>query len=75
MNSKGLDELYEKILPSIKIFINDYLLPSVNAPDNNDAKVFSTLLGNWMEEKLEKTIIEEMLGQNRISSEELTGEK
>ena len=46
IDSKELDELYEKILPSIKNVLNDYLLPSVIAPENKDAKFVSTLLGN-----------------------------
>ena len=78
IDSKKLDDFYEEILPSIKNFLKDYLLPSVISPENKNEEYVSKFLGDLLQEKLEKTISEELASEelaleNSITNDMLVG--
>jgi hypothetical protein len=73
IDSKKLDDFYEEILPSIKNFLKDYLLPSVISSENKNEEYVSKFLGDLLQEKLEKTISEELALENSNTSDVLVG--
>ena len=78
IDSKKLDDFYEEILPSIKNFLKDYLLPSVISPENKNEEYVSKFLGDLLQEKLEKIISEELASEelaleNSITNDVLVG--
>ena len=73
IDSKKLDDFYEEILPSIKNFLKDYLLPSVISPENKNEEYVSKFLGDLLQKKLEKTISEELALENSNTSDVLVG--
>ena len=73
IDSQKLDDFYEEILPSIRNFLKDCLLPSVTSPENRNQDFVYKFLGDLLQEKLEKTISEELALEKSITSDVLVG--